>query len=480
MQQNKQNNKEELTTNQLLELPENFSELYVLKQLIKPDNTDSSFFVFQNFHERWFNSQINQKLFRILKIYWNEYQTYPTKTILDKIITNDKCKDYSVKLSSLITQIYDINESEYNEKYLRDMLVKFTKERALYFTILDNLDLISKHNDISCCMDKFEEIAKYDLNTDLGIEYFTNIDKHIQHLLQPNLKLSTGFKVIDDVTYGGLPTDDTCLFLFMAKPGLGKSMFMANLAANWCLMNKKVLIITLEMSEHMYSMRMDSIFSNININKLRESSENLKRCINGLKIGIPQAQLQIKEFPTGTCTTMMIKQYCKKLKDTKGFVPDVIIVDYLNIVKPNSRSASSSLYEKGKAVAEELRALSGELHIPVISALQSNRNSRGSGYATDDIDMDNSGESSGIPATADAMFAAYQMEGERDAGKINLKIIKNRLGGFIGKSISFEVNYDTLKLFDWNELDESSDEDNKTNTVIKKDTEELNEVLDNL
>lgn len=415
-----------------------------------------------------------------MKSFWNLYQTYPTKATLDKIRANAKNKDNGEKLVELIDKVYSINESDYNEKYLADMLVNFTKERAMYFTILDNLNIIEKHGDVSCCMAKFEEIAKYDLNTDLGIEYFSNIDNHIEHLLKPNLKLSTGFKGIDGVTYGGLPTDDTCLFLFMAKPGLGKSMFMANLAANWCLMNKKVLIITLEMSEHMYSMRMDSIFSNININMLRESSENLKRCITGLKIGKPQAMLQIKEFPTGTCNTMMIKQYCKKLKETKGFSPDIIIIDYLNIVKPNSKSASGSLYEKGKAVAEELRALSGEMHIPVISALQSNRQSRGSGYATDDIDMDNSGESSGIPATADAMFAAYQMEGERDAGKINLKIIKNRLGGFIGKSIPFEVNYDTLKLFDWNEPAETSEVVNNTNTVIKKDTEELNKVLDEL
>lgn len=476
-----QNRKEELNTNQLLELPIDFIESYVLKQLIKPENGDSAFFVYQNFQDRWFKDQINSKLCQILKVYWAKYQKAPTKDLLYKIIKNNKFIDISNKLESTLNSIYAIDDSQYNPTYLKEMLVRFTKERALYFTILDNLELIEKHNDIGCCLSKFEEIAKFDLNENMGIEYFSNIQNHIERLLKPDLKISTGFRALDLITYGGLPTDDTCLFLFMAKPGLGKSMFMANLAANWILQNKKVLIITLEMSEHMYSMRMDSIFSDININMLKDASEGLLKRINALKLGVPNAELQIKEFPTGTCNAMMIKQYCKKLKEVKNFTPDIIIVDYLNITKPNAKNASLNLYEKGKAVAEELRALSGELHIPVVSALQSNRGGKGGGYATDDIDIDSSAESGGIPATADVMLAAYQMDGEREAGKINLKVIKNRLGGFIGKSIPFEVNYDTLKLFDWNtdEL-ESTDNINKEKTDIKKDTENLDKVLDEL
>ena len=269
----------------------------------------------------------------------------------------------------------------------------------------------------------------------------------------------------------------------MAKPGLGKSMFMTNLACNLILQEKNVLIITLEMSEHMYSTRIDSVFSDIHINKLKDASDGLKKRIKSIHLGIPKAKLQIKEFPTGTCNAMMIKQYCKKLKEIKGFIPDIIIVDYLNIVKPNNGSIASNLYEKGKAVAEELRAISSEMHIPVISAVQSNRNSRGSGYATEDIDLDNSAESGGIPATADAMFAAFQMEGEREAGKINLKVIKNRLGGFIGKTIPFSVNYDTLKITDWNTpISENEDINNNVQKISEssEDSEELDDMLNKL
>ena len=357
------------------------------------------------------------------------------------------------------------------------MIVKFTKERAIYFTILDNISSIEKHGDLGNCFTKFEEIAKYDLNTDLGIEYFENIERHVEKLNKPDLKVSTGIKGLDKVLYGGIPIDDTCLFLFMAQPGLGKSMFMANIAANWILLGKKVLIISLEMSEHMYSLRMDSLFTSININKLKDAPEGLLKRIKSLKLGIPSAQLQIKEFPTGTCSAMMIKQYLKKLKEVKRFEPELIVIDYLNITKPNAGGSSMNMYEKGKAVAEELRAISSEFHIPIITASQVNRG----GYATKEIDMDSTSESGGIPATADCMFGIFQLEGEREANKINLKVIKNRYGGFIGTTIPIEVDYNTLQIKDWNEdLDEEDQDIKNSSSSIQHDKDELDKALDEL
>lgn len=467
--------KKQLNVEQLLQLPDDFAEKLILKQLINPESTDSSFFIYSNFQDSWFKKQEYGELFKVLKGYYFKYQAFPSKVLLNKIIESPRFESIKNELVKTVNDIYDIKESDYEKDYLRDMIVKFTKERAIYFTVLDNIDTIEKHGDISACFQKFEEIAKYDLNSDLGIEYFENINKHIDRLSQPEAKISTGIKGLDKVLYGGIPVDDTCLFLFMAQPGLGKSMFMTNIAANWILMNKKVLIITLEMSEHMYSMRMDSIFSDININKLKDAPENLLKRIKALKLGVPAAQLQIKEFPTGTCSAMMIKQYMKKLKEIRGFEPDLIIVDYLNIMRSNSGNSSSGLYEKGKAIAEELRALSGEKHKTIISAIQSNRS--GSGFANKEIDIDNSAESAGIPATADAMIGVFQLEGEREAGKINLKILKNRLGGFIGHIIPLEVNYETLKISDWD--DETLDLKNK-DSLIEHDKNEINSVLDNL
>lgn len=468
--------KDKLNTNQLLELPGDFAEKIIIKQLLKPESTDSSYFIFQNFQDRWFNNNSFSQLFKILKAYWTKYQSFPSKSLLTKILDHEKYAESKTELINLVDDILDIKESEYDKTYLQDMIVKFTKERAIYFTVLDNISSIEKHGDLGSCFSKFEEIAKYDLNSDLGIEYFENIENHIEKLTKPDLKIPTGIKGLDKVLYGGIPIDDTCLFLFMAQPGLGKSMFMANIAANWILLGKKVLIISLEMSEHMYSLRMDSLFASININKLKDASEGLLKRVKALKAGVPTAQLQIKEFPTGTCSAMMIKQYLKKLKEVRGFEPDLIVIDYLNITKPNAGSGSMNMYEKGKAVAEELRAISGEFHIPVLSAIQSNRG----GYSSQEIDMDNASESGGIPATADCMFGVFQLEGEREANKINLKVIKNRYGGFIGTTIPIEVNYDTLQIKDWNEDEYEDEEEINQMSSIQHDKDELDKALDDL
>jgi replicative DNA helicase len=233
-------NKKELKPEQLLQLPDDFAEKLILKQLIKPETTDSSYFIFTNFEEEWFKKNENSELFKVLKAYYAKYQSFPSRNIINKIVSSSRYESIKFELDKTINDIYEINEEDYNKTYLQDMIVRFTKERAIYFTVLNNIETIEKHGDLGTCFQKFEEIAKYDLNSDLGIEYFENINKHVDKLAKPDMKLSTGIKGLDKVLYGGLPVDDTCLFLFMAQPGLGKSMFMANIAANWILMNKKV------------------------------------------------------------------------------------------------------------------------------------------------------------------------------------------------------------------------------------------------
>lgn len=90
-------------------------------------------------------------------------------------------------------------------------------------------------------------------------------------------------------------------------------------------------------------------------------------------------------------------------------------------------------------------------HLFYVNGLLTHNSGSGGGYAGADIDMSNVSESSGITATADALMALFQLEGERDLGRINLKILKNRLGGYLDKVIPFKVNYETLRMTDWNE-----------------------------
>jgi len=483
-----------LNENELLSLPDDFIENLTIKQVISPINADISLFVLQHFDMTWYKSDAYKKVHKFCFSYWKKYQELPKISLIEKVFQDEAYIQYALEVKDMLKAISEIKEYEYNAKFLQDAIIKHLKERALYFALVKNINTIETHGDIKQFLPVFENVIKLELNDDIGIEYFDNLDMHIKKLLSPDIVVPTGLTKLDEVLSGGIPLDDMCLFLFMAKPGLGKSMFMTAIARNLILQNKNVLVISLEMSEYLYSKRFDAIFSDIDINELKDATDGLSKRVKAIHLSCPKSKLRIKSFPTGTCTTAHIKQYIKKLKETCNFIPDAIVVDYLNITKPNNSTDSQNLYTKGKAVAEELRALSAEMKeicgkcVPVFSAVQCNRGGAGTGYATDDIDIENSAESSGIPATADVYIAIFQKDGDRAQGKINIKVIKNRYGGQVGRIIPFSVNYQTLRIEDWDDSQENIDvntllsgqKSKATTNIVKKEKpieNTLNELL---
>lgn len=363
--------------NDFIDFPAETAEILLCKQLLNPINFDYIPFIVNNFEPNWLRTEERKDLFKIARKYYEVRETYPSKATMYQIFKNKRYEAKEDKLLREYENIVNFNEAELDDKLVVNTIKAFIKSKSIYFAILDNVESIENTGEIGDLLAKFEKIIQLDLSDDLGIEYFENIDNHIKDLLNKQNKVKFNLTDLDKYTYGGLPSDDTCLFIIMAQPGLGKSMLMANMAYNWIMQNKKVLIISLEMSENMYSKRFDALFTDINPNEIQNHIPELRKRVKGVKAGVPNSLLQIKEFPTGTLTSAMLKQYLKKLKQQKNFVPEIIFVDYLNIMKPNGSNANMSLYEKGERVAEDLRAISSEMKIPVVSAVQSNRQSNG-------------------------------------------------------------------------------------------------------
>ena len=139
-------------------------------------------------------------------------------------------------------------------------------------------------------------------------------------------------------------------------------------------------------------------------------------------------------------------------------MPDIIFVDYLNIMRPTGNNAGTlSLYEKAGRIAEELRAISSELKIPIVTATQQNRGTNG--YAGEDIDMSSVSESSCISATADAMVAIFGLDGDRECGIKRLKILKNRLGKGVDMQCRLHENQESLRMTDEDDNDASINDD---------------------
>ena len=434
--------------NDYIEFSADTAEILLCKQFLNPISTDYTQFVFDNFNREWLRSQERKDLFSIAKVYWEKRgSSVPSAETMRQIFKNPKFAGNEARLLKEYEEITGFNEAAIDPFLVRETLKSFIKGKSIYFAIMENLDTLNNEGAAGNLLSRFERIVQLDLSDDLGVEYFENFDNHCSELTERNDKTPFGFKWLDAQTYGGLPSHDTCLMVVMAKPGFGKSQFMMNIAVNWIASNKKVLMISLEMSESMYSRRMDGLFSNLNINRLRDTIGELKSRVKGFKANAPDAQLMIKEFPTGTLTPSMLKQYIRKLKQTKNFTPDIIFVDYLNIMRPDGNNAAAlSLYEKAGRIAEELRAISGEMKIPVVTATQQNRGANG--YAGESIGMDSVSESSCISATADVMVAIWGEDGDRENGVKRLKVLKNRLGKGVDMSTVLRENMESLKMMD--------------------------------
>jgi len=333
-------------------------------------------------------------------------------------------------------------------------LREFIRKNALMTSLMDNIDLLSaadaerdseKYQKIvDKCLSNFDRVQKITFSdNDIGLDYFSEkgMKDHWDFLRNPDAKIATGWASVDTYTNGGFLKDGRMLALFMAQAGLGKSVFLSNLAVNFLKQNLSVVVISLEMSQDVYAQRFDAHISLKNINRLKDNEQAARDRIAAFYAEHKNADLIIKEFPPRSVNTAKIDSYIESLM-TAGKRVDVIIVDYLNLVLPNRQT--DSMFKDGMAVSEELRALSYKYGVPVISAVQSNSE----GMNTEEIDMQNVSESRGIVHTTDALFAIYQTQELREAGKLGFKVIKNRLGGLIGKKSTFAMDPETLVLRD--------------------------------
>ena len=237
--------------------------------------------------------------------------------------------------------------------------------------------------------------------------------------------------------------------------GVGKSLFMCHVAASCLNQGKNVLYITLELAEEEVAKRIDANLMNISFEDLMVLSEEMyTKRIQNIKTKT-NGKLIIKEYPTAAASTIHFKALLNELNLKKSFKPDIIFVDYLNIcssarIKPGGNVNS---YTYVKSIAEELRGLAVEFNVPLFSATQTNR----SGFDNSDVDLTNTSESFGLPATADFMFALISTE-ELDAlGQIMVKQLKNRYNDpTLNKRFVVGIDRSKMKLFD---VESSAQED---------------------
>ena len=408
-----------------------------------------------------FNDKSISKIVQKVTEFFIERGAVPSITELKARLTTTEEQQALASVKSKLTQI----ESSFNSEELITNTEKFLKERLIYKTILDVADKFSTQNfNLEEALSEFEKAYNISLTENLGHWYFDDIDKHINDLTTVHNPIPTGWKFLDEKIEGGL--FPKTLTVFAGQVNVGKSIVLGNIATNMLMSDKNVLLISLEMSEFMYSKRISAQLTQIPHGDLKLYPNELTEQLTHIKNKLA-SKLVIKDYPPKTITVRHIDSYITKLMH-KGFKPDIIVIDYINLIHPIQKNLNS--YESVKEIAEHLRALAFKYNLPIISATQLNRGS----FNTSSPGMEGIAESIGLAATCDVICSLWQEEEDRELGIINMGMQKNRFGPNFGHG-AFKCNYNTLTLKETNPDYFEEDTTNSENVIRNLDS-----VLDNI
>jgi replicative DNA helicase len=385
----------------------------------------------------YFEDKNIRSVFESLSDFYANFSKVPNITEL-KVHMVDQEKRNALKQVALKFQEID---KTYDKDVLLSNTERFFREKAVYNTVLKtSIDVQSGQIDTSKILESFEKACGINLMESFGFDYLENVDKHCEELQKVFRVIPSGWKWLDERIGGGFLADGKAMYIFYGVTNVGKSIFLGNIATNILNQNKTVVLISLEMSEQVYSKRISSQLSKIAMNDLSVHIDPLKKSLADYKNKHKDAKLIVKEFPPKSVTPLQLKSYLERLV-RKGIKPDAIVLDYLNLVAPPEKGQNS--YEAVKQIAEQIRALSYYFNCPVISATQTNR----SAYNESNPGLETTSESMGLAHTADAQFSIWTEEEDFDLGIIHMGITKNRFGPRECHTV-LEIDYPTLTLKD--------------------------------
>jgi KaiC/GvpD/RAD55 family RecA-like ATPase len=322
----------------------------------------------------------------------------------------------------------------------------FTRRQELERAILKSADLLEK-GDYDPVEKLVKEAVQISLTKDMGTDYFDDPKARLLAIKSSNGQVSTGWPMLDRLLYGGFNRGE--LQIWAGGSGSGKSLFMQNLAVNWAMQGMNGCYLTLELSEGLCAMRMDSMMTNTSSKEIFKDIDNVEMKVKlaGKKAG----HLRIK-YMAAQSTVNDIRAYMKELEIQTGSKPDFLCVDYLDLLMPVSAKVSpNDLFVKDKYVSEELRNLAKELDIIFVTASQLNRS------AVEEVEFDHSHIAGGLSKinTADNVFGIFTSRAMRERGRYQIQLMKTRSSSGVGQKVDLEFNIETLRITDVGEEGQS-------------------------
>ena len=368
----------------------------------------------------------------------------------------------------------ELNDLPVDNQWLLDTTEKWCRDRAIYLALMESIHIADGDDDKrnrDAIPSILSEALAVSFDNNIGHDYILNADDRYEYYHRTEDKIPFDLEYFNKITKGGLP--NKTLNIALAGTGVGKSLFMCHFASSVLLQGRNVLYITMEMAEEKIAERIDANLLNTAIQNLSDLPKPMfdKKVAKIAKK--TQGQLIIKEYPTAAAHSGHFKALLNELALKKSFKPDIIFVDYLNICASSRYRTGSNVnsYSYIKAIAEELRGLAVETNVPILSATQTTR----SGYGSSDVDLTDTSESFGLPATADLMFALISTEELEGLGQIMVKQLKNRYNDpTIFKRFVVGVDRAKMRLYDCEQkaqedvLDSGTKEEYNEEKVPKK------------
>ena len=398
----------------------------------------------------------NQKIvFEEIMSFVSEYNEVPSKEVLG--IEVEKRKDINDTSYQEISKLISYLDDEPAEReWLENTTEKWCRERAIYMALMESIAIADGQDDKKqpdAIPSILSDALAVSFDNHVGHDYLQDYAERFDLYNKKEEKIEFDLEFFNKITKGGLP--NKTLNIALAGTGVGKSLFMCHVASSVLLQGKNVLYITLEMAEEKIAERIDANLLNIPVQQLTDIPRQMFESKVTKLSEKTQGSLIIKEYPTAAAHSGHFKGLLNELALKKSFKPHIIFIDYLNICASSRYRAGSNVnsYSYIKAIAEELRGLAVETDVPIVSATQTTR----SGYSNSDVDLTDTSESFGLPATADLMFALISTEELEEVNQIMVKQLKNRYND-LNRNKRFVIGIDRskMKLYD---CDQSAQDD---------------------
>ena len=402
----------------------------------------------------YFQTRCNKVIFLEIHEYVSQYDALPSLNAIG-IECQERTDLSEEQFKEIIEVLNELSDDPSDYDWLVDTTEKWCQERAIYLSLMESVKIADGQDtkrDKGAIPSILSEALGVSFDQHVGHDYVSDAAARYDFYHRKEDKIPFGLELFDKITKGGLP--NKTLNVALAGTGVGKSLFMCHLASSVLLQGKNVLYITMEMAEEKIAERIDANLLNIPIQQLSDLPKVMfdKKIANLSKK--TQGKLIIKEYPTASAHVGHFKSLLSDLALKRSFRPDIIFVDYLNIcASQRYKGAVVNSYTYVKAIAEELRGLAVESNVPIVSATQTTR----SGYGSTDVDLTDTSESFGLPATADLMFALISTEELEGMNQIMVKQLKNRYNDLSrNKRFCLGIDRAKMRLYD---VEESAQED---------------------